>query len=94
MHYLNKKITYHQILFLFLSLVIIFSYSGNIESDYLMAFNLPSPIFWSFVMIATLGMGHGALDGKIIWDSTNNRVSKLKIYFIYILKIINTIYNF
>ncbi len=84
MHYLNKKITYHQILFLCLSLVIIFSYSGNIESNYLSAFNLPSPIFWSFVMIATIGMGHGALDGKIIWDSTNNRVFKLKIYCIYI----------
>ena len=84
MHYLNKKITYHHILFLCLSLVIIFSYSGNIESNYLSAFNLPSPIFWSFVMIATIGMGHGALDGKIIWDSTNNRVFKLKIYCIYI----------
>ena len=35
-------------------------------------------------MIATIGMGHGALDGKIIWDSTNNRVFKLKIYCIYI----------
>ena len=84
MHYLNKKITYHQILFLCLSLVIIFSYSGNIESNYLSAFNLPSPIFWSFVMIATIGMGHGALDGKIIWDSTNNLIFKLKIYCIYI----------
>ncbi|MFZ9917177.1 MAG: Brp/Blh family beta-carotene 15,15'-dioxygenase [Methylophilaceae bacterium] len=35
-------------------------------------------------MIATIGMGHGALDGKIIWDSTNNLIFKLKIYCIYI----------
>lgn len=83
MHYLNKKMKYHQIFFLCLSLVIILSYSGNIESDYLLTFNLPSPLLWSFVMIATIGIGHGALDGKIIWDSTNNRALKLKIYCIY-----------
>ena len=32
-------------------------------------------IFLSFIFIMTLGVSHGALDGKIIWEQGSNSVS-------------------
>lgn len=37
----------------------------------------------SFIFILTLGVSHGALDGKIIWSQGGNLNNKIKIFFIY-----------
>ena len=37
-----------------------------------------------FIFITTLGVSHGALDGKIIWDQGGNSTKRLKIYSTYI----------
>ena len=42
-------------------------------------------IFLSFILISTLGVSHGALDGKIIWDEGDSLKNKIKIYSIYTL---------
>ena len=45
-------------------------------------------IFLSFIFIMTLGVSHGALDGKIIWEKGSNLRNRVKIYFFYLLIVI------
>ena len=42
-------------------------------------------IFLSFIFIMTLGVSHGALDGKIIWEQGSNFSNRVKIYIFYLL---------
>ena len=42
-------------------------------------------IFLSFIFIMTLGVSHGALDGKIIWEQGSNFRNRVKIYISYLL---------
>ena len=45
-------------------------------------------IFLSFIFIMTLGVSHGALDGKIIWEKGSNFSNRVKIYSFYLLIVI------
>ena len=42
-------------------------------------------IFLSFIFIMTLGVSHGALDGKIIWEQGSNFSNRVKMYIFYLL---------
>ena len=44
-----------------------------------------SIIFLSFIFIMTLGVSHGALDGKIIWENGSIFSNRIKIYIFYLL---------
>ena len=44
-----------------------------------------SIIFLSFIFIMTLGVSHGALDGKIIWEKGLDFSNRVKIYIFYLL---------
>ncbi len=84
------KIHKHQILFIIFSLVIIFisSFYGIKILD---AFSFKSSdssiliIFISLTLIGTIGVAHGALDGKIIWKHSVHIKTRFKLYLLYIL---------
>lgn len=81
------KVSKHQLFVIIVGLVILslsFSLapSGYLNFDMLSQAN---PILLiSFLLISTLGVSHGALDGKIIWDSGSKK-NAFRLYFIYIL---------
>ena len=90
------KTNKHQIFFIILSLIVLF---GCLGSDGLfldlIGFGIPinlfdemhskNIIFWSLCLIGTLGVSHGAFDGKIIWKHSNKNSPRFKLYTLYIL---------
>ena len=83
-----SKILKHQIFVIVSALVILTLYFFLLPSAHLnLDFNLLSkanPILLiSFLLISTLGISHGAFDGKIIWDSGSMK-NALILYLIYI----------
>jgi len=83
-----SKILKHQIFVIVSALVILTLYFFLLPSTHLnLDFNLLSkanPILLiSFLLISTLGISHGAFDGKIIWDSGSKK-NALILYLIYI----------
>lgn len=47
-----------------------------------------SIIFLPIFFIATLGVAHGAMDGKIIWEHSTKNSSRFKLYALYLLLVI------
>ena len=43
------------------------------------------PVLLALIAIGTIVISHGALDGKIIWESSNDIFRKLRIYSLYLL---------
>jgi Brp/Blh family beta-carotene 15,15'-monooxygenase len=84
MRYSNKKILVHHFSFLLLSTILILCYSEIPDINNLSSSDLPPVLSWSFILIGSLGLGHGALDGKIIWNVSTDLIIKLKIYFNYL----------
>jgi Brp/Blh family beta-carotene 15,15'-monooxygenase len=84
MPFSNKKILVHHFFFLLLSAILIFCYSEIPDINNLSPFDFPPLLSWSFILIGSLGLGHGALDGKIIWNVSSDLIIKLKIYLIYL----------
>ena len=83
-----SKILKHQIFVIVSALVILTLYFVLLPSTHLnLDFNLLSkanPILLiSFLLISTLGISHGAFDGKIIWMSGSKRNAFI-LYLIYI----------
>jgi len=84
------KINRHQISFISLSLVILYICLTS-QSSSLADINISlngignTIIFLSLCLIGTLGVGHGALDGKIIWEHSDKIGAKIKLYALYIL---------
>ena len=81
------KVSKHQLFVIIVGLVIL-SLSFSLASSGYLNFDMLSqanPILLiSFLLISTLGVSHGALDGKIIWDSGSKK-NAFRLYFIYIL---------
>ena len=83
------KVSKHQLFIIIVGLAILSLFlsfslapSGYLIFDMLSQAN---PILLiSFLLISTLGVSHGALDGKIIWDSGSKK-NAFRLYFIYIL---------
>lgn len=80
---LNKKFIIHQIFFVILGLIIaILPY----EKDNIAILGSMNKLFLvSLILISTIGIGHGALDGKIIWKNLENIKSKFYAYFLYLI---------
>ena len=84
------KINRHQISFISLSLVILYICLTS-QSSSLADINISlngignTIIFLALCLIGTLGVGHGALDGKIIWEHSDKVGAKIKLYALYIL---------
>ena len=83
-----SKVLKHQIFVIISGLVLLSLYFSLIPTTHSnLDFNLLSntnPILLiSFLLISTLGISHGAFDGKIIWDSGSKKNAFI-LYFIYI----------
>jgi Brp/Blh family beta-carotene 15,15'-monooxygenase len=81
----NRKYLVHHFFFILLSVILLLCYSKTQDINDLSSFDLPPILFGSFILIGTLGLGHGALDGKIIWNASAKTKVKIKIYLIYLL---------
>jgi Brp/Blh family beta-carotene 15,15'-monooxygenase len=69
-------ITFAFVVFVFNQLNIALTHSSN-------PYGLP--VLLALIAIGTIGISHGALDGKIIWESSNDIFRKLRIYSLYLL---------
>ena len=84
-----SKVSKHQVFVIVSGLIILSLYFILLPTTHLnLDFNFLSkadPILLiSFLLISTLGISHGAFDGKIIWDSGSKKNAFI-LYFIYIL---------
>ena len=66
MHLLNK-INIHHLLFSILGIILISFYPYQ-SLDEVYSLGIHPLILIVFIAITTIGLGHGALDGKIIWE--------------------------
>jgi len=87
------KINKHQIFFIALSFVVLYV-ALSIQPEVLTSFNMENEkvgkiIIYSFLFfIGLIGVGHGALDGKIIWEHSKKISVKCKLYGVYILLVL------
>ena len=80
------KVNWHQIFFISLSAIIILlstipDLTGMSVLD--KKSNISIIMLISMTLIATIGIAHGALDGKIIWEHSIHKSTKLKLYLLY-----------
>ena len=86
----------HQILFIFFSLILLFgsitsqtlNYDLNLFETPINLENITTSkrvIFLSLFLIGTLGIAHGAMDGKIIWEYSVKKRSRFGLYGLYAL---------
>ena len=86
----------HQILFIFFSLILLFgsitsqtlNYDLNLFETPINLENITTSkrvIFLSLFLIGTLGIAHGAMDGKIIWEYSGKKRSRFGLYGLYAL---------
>ena len=84
------KINKHQIFFISLSLIILYmcltSQPRSLTDINISVSGIGNTIiFLSLCLIGTLGIGHGALDGKVIWEHSDKVGAKIKLYILYVL---------
>ena len=86
-----SKVTNHQIFIIVSGLIlstlsIFFIPSGytTANANFEILSKINPIILFSFLLISTLGISHGALDGKIIWMS-GNKADAFKLYSLYII---------
>ena len=89
MHLLNK-INIHHLFFLILGILLINFYPHQ-SFDEFYYLGIHPLILSIFIAISTIGMGHGALDGKIVWELNIKKFFRFKIYLIYILIVLVSI---
>ena len=89
MHLLNK-INIHHLLFSILGIILISLYPYQ-SLDAVYSLGIHPLILIIFIAITTIGLGHGALDGKTIWELSIKKNSRFKIYFIYLLIVLVSI---
>ena len=77
-------VTIHRVLFIIFAFVVFVFNQLNIA---LIHSSNPYglPVLLALIAIGTIGISHGALDGKIIWESSNDIFRKLRIYSLYLL---------
>ena len=79
-----NKITIHQLC------VILFSLSlltiSALDLDILILDNgNKGLILIALVLIGSVGLSHGAMDGKVIWEASNDALVRARIYLLYML---------
>lgn len=80
------KVSKHQVLFIIFSAIIIFLclIPGNILTNVSGTSSVSVIMIISMSLIGTIGVAHGALDGKIIWRHSVRTGPRLKLYLLYI----------
>ena len=85
-----SKVNKHQIYFIFFSLIVLFLFAV-LDIMFIETLNTESSdlslliMVISLTLISTIGVAHGALDGKIIWKHSTNGRPRLKLYVLYLL---------
>ena len=77
-------VTIHRVLFIIFAFVVIFFNHLDIALTH-SSNPYGFPVLLALIAIGTIGISHGALDGKIIWESSNDIFRKLRIYCLYLL---------
>ena len=77
-------VTIHRVLFIIFAFVVFFFNQLNIALTH-SSNPYGLPVLLALIAIGTIGISHGALDGKIIWESSNDIFRKLRIYSLYLL---------
>jgi len=77
-------VTIHRVLFIIFAFVVFIFNQLNIALTH-SSNPYGLPVLLALIAIGTIGISHGALDGKIIWESSNDIFRKLRIYSLYLL---------
>jgi len=77
-------VTIHRVLFIIFAFVVFVFNQRNIALTH-SSNPYGLPVLLALIAIGTIGISHGALDGKIIWESSNDIFRKLRIYCLYLL---------
>ena len=77
-------VTIHRVLFIIFAFVVFVFNQLNIALTH-SSNPYGLPVLLALIAISTIGISHGALDGKIIWESSNDIFRKLRIYCLYLL---------
>jgi len=77
-------VTIHRVLFIIFAFVVFVFNQLNIALTH-SSNPYGLPVLLALIAIGTIGISHGALDGKIIWESSNDIFRKLRIYSLYLL---------
>jgi len=77
-------VTIHRVLFIIFTFVVFVFNELNIALTH-SSNPYGLPVLLALIAIGTIGISHGALDGKIIWESSNDIFRKLRIYSLYLL---------
>lgn len=82
-----NNVTKHQIAFiLFGELFILYTFIAN-EGFVNLTIN-NSFVYFSVLLIASIGVSHGAMDGKLIWQASSKTLMRAKIFSIYLLLVL------
>lgn len=82
-----NNVTKHQIAFiLFGELFILYTFIAN-EGFVNLTIN-NSFVYFSVLLIASIGVSHGAMDGKLIWQASSKTLMRVKISSIYLLLVL------
>ena len=80
---LNKVIIHQQLFIIFLLFLLIFNHFANFVNSY------PSYLIWiALFFVSTLGVSHGALDGKLIWRGINKISQRIILFGLYLTLVI------
>jgi len=80
---LNKVIIHQQLFIIFSLFLLIFNYFANFINSY------PSYLIWiALFFVSTLGVSHGALDGKLIWRGINKISQRIILFGLYLTLVI------
>ena len=80
---LNKVIIHQQIFIIFSLLILIFNIFSNFINSYL------NYLIWvALFFVSTLGVSHGALDGKLIWGGINKNFQRIILFGLYLSLVI------
>ena len=80
---LNKVIIHQQLFILFASLFLFLNLFISFEETYL------NYLIWiALFFVGTLGVSHGALDGKLIWKGINKNLQRFILFTIYLILVL------
>ena len=80
---LNKVIIHQQIFIIFSLLILTFNIFSNFINSYL------NYLIWvALFFVSTLGVSHGALDGKLIWGGINKNFQRIILFGLYLSLVI------
>ena len=80
---LNKVIIHQQMFIIFSLLILIFNIFSNFINSYL------NYLIWvALFFVSTLGVSHGALDGKLIWGGINKNFQRIILFGLYLSLVI------